>query len=110
MFCSDFRPKKDIPVPISAGRIASRVVARLFRPFEFQGGVGDSRVFEQVFDPVLERWNLFRVADGDMGCQGVLGRADGPDVQVVNVCDFGIRIEDFFPDPLAVDPGRTPSS
>ena len=67
MFCSDFRPKKDIPVPISAGRIASRVVARLFRPFEFQGGVGDSRVFEQVFDPVLERWNLFRVADGDMG-------------------------------------------
>ena len=68
--------------------------------------MGDSRVFEQVFDSVFERWNLFRVADGDVGCQGVLGRADGPDVQVVDICDSGVRIEDLFPDPLAVDPGR----
>lgn len=67
--------------------------------------MGDSRVFEQVFDSVFERWNLFRVADGDVGCQGVLGRADGPDVQVVDICDSGVRIEDLFPDPLAVDPG-----
>ena len=49
---------------------------------------------------------MFRVADGDVGCQGVLGRADGPDVQVVDICDSGVRIEDLFPDPLAVDPGR----
>ena len=54
---------------------------------EFEGGVGDSGLFQQPFQPVLYFVHAADVTHHDMGCEGVFRGADGPDMDMMYLLD-----------------------
>ena len=56
------------------------------RTFELQRRVSDALLTEHVFQRIFHCFHVFQLVNGNVCCQGVVGSADCPDVQVVYVC------------------------